>query len=198
MIWAEEIWYAAREQTRQVLPRIQRMLAVADQRVADLEGIVVSIGPGSYTGVRIGVAIAKGLALPHNLSVMGVPTLDVTAYPHRHQPLPVLAVAQAGRKRFLAAQYGWVDEIWTQTMPPEVTTLAQLADCLAAPTLVTGEVTAADAAFLEKESKSQVEVAAVFERVRRPGVLAALGAMKLAAHAPDELDGLVPIYAKSP
>lgn len=197
-LWAEEIWHAARNHTVELMPRLNRMLQKANLKVSQLEGIIVSIGPGSYTGVRIGVAVTKGLALPYNLSVIGVPTLNIAAYPHRDQDLPVVAVAQAGRKRILVAHYGWVDAVWRQTIPPALTTVPQLAQSLTTPVLVTGELDAKAAAYLAKETKGSLKVVSPLYRVRRPGALAELGAIKLANAEPDDLDGLVPMYLNEP
>ncbi len=197
-LWAEEIWHAARNHTVELMPRLNRMLQKAKLKVSELEGIAVSIGPGSYTGVRIGVAVVKGLALPYNLSVIGVPTLDITAYPHREQDLPVVAVAQAGRKRILVAYYGWIDAVWGQAIPPALTTVPQLAQSLTEPVLVTGELDTKAAAYLTKEAKGSLKVVSPLYRVRRPGALAELGVIKLANAEPDDLDGLVPMYLNEP
>lgn len=197
-LWAEEIWHAARNHTVELMPRLNRMLQKANLKVSELEGLAVSIGPGSYTGVRIGVAVAKGLALPYNLSVIGVPTLDIAAYPHRDQDLPVVAVVQAGRKRILVAHYDWIDTVWQQVIPPALTTVPQLAQSLIKPVLVTGELDAKAAAYLAKEAKGSLKVVSPLYRVRRPGALAELGAIKLANAEQDDLDGLVPIYLNEP
>jgi tRNA threonylcarbamoyladenosine biosynthesis protein TsaB len=61
---------------RLLTPAISGMLADAGWRSSDLDAVAVSIGPGSFTGLRIGLALAKGLALAHNLPVAAVPTLE--------------------------------------------------------------------------------------------------------------------------
>ena len=197
-IWAEDIWHAARNHTVELMPRLDRMLKEVGLSMVQLSGISVAIGPGSYTGVRVAVAIAKGLALPHQLPLIGIPTLDITAYPHQDQPYPVIAVAQAGRKRILAARYQSVDGIWTQTHSPELTTMTELAPKITEPVLVTGEINESDAAYLQTQSAMQVKIAPPFARVRRPGVLAELGARQLAVIAPHELLPLEPVYLKEP
>lgn len=194
-VWAEEIWHAARNHTVEVMPRLHRMLQNVSLSVARLDGIVVSIGPGSYTGVRIAVALAKGLALPHNLPVIGVPTLEIVAYPHRNQTLPVIAIAQAGRKRILTASYDWVDGKWVQVQSPALTTVSALVQTITEPILVSGELTASD--VVEFNSGKAV-VATPVDRIRRPAVLAELGMTRLYSGEQDDLDSLVPIYLSSP
>jgi len=54
---------------------VQRLLAKADYKVSDLDGIALSIGPGSYTGLRVGMSYIKGLAFAYDLPVIPVPTL---------------------------------------------------------------------------------------------------------------------------
>jgi len=65
--------------SERVLVAVDRLLADAGWRPSDLEGLAVSIGPGSFTGLRIGVSTAKGLALALRLAVAPVPTLDALA-----------------------------------------------------------------------------------------------------------------------
>jgi tRNA threonylcarbamoyladenosine biosynthesis protein TsaB len=73
---------------RTLLPLIDAALAAAHCELGGLDLIAVSIGPGSFTGLRIGLSVAKGLALATGLRVVGVPTLE--AYAHRAGPRPGL------------------------------------------------------------------------------------------------------------
>jgi tRNA threonylcarbamoyladenosine biosynthesis protein TsaB len=58
---------------------VEEALAAAELKVADLDAIAVSVGPGSYTGLRIGVAAAKGLAQPHGLPLLAYSSLEALA-----------------------------------------------------------------------------------------------------------------------
>ncbi len=70
---------AGRKHTQLLLPTIQSLLAEAGLTVADLDGIAVGVGPGSFTGIRIALATAQGLALPHDLPMLPVSNLAVLA-----------------------------------------------------------------------------------------------------------------------
>ncbi len=68
-----------REHTQKLLPMIEQVLAGAGKSVAQLDGIVCGIGPGSFAGLRIGLGVVKGLALARDLPVAGVSSLAMLA-----------------------------------------------------------------------------------------------------------------------
>lgn len=87
---------------------IAEALRQAGAGYADLDRIVVSVGPGSFTGVRVGVAAARGLALALNVSAVGVCTLEALAAETRSQAgsaRPVLAALDGGRGMVFAAAF---------------------------------------------------------------------------------------------
>jgi tRNA threonylcarbamoyladenosine biosynthesis protein TsaB len=59
-------------------------LADADQSITDIKAIFVTLGPGSFTGIRVALAFCKGIASAINIPLIGVPTLDVLAQPLSH------------------------------------------------------------------------------------------------------------------
>jgi tRNA threonylcarbamoyladenosine biosynthesis protein TsaB len=72
---------------------------------ADLSGVACMGGPGSFTGLRIGFSIAKGLALSLGIPLLPVPTLDCMAYPAAQWPGLVVPVIGAGKTHFFYALY---------------------------------------------------------------------------------------------
>ncbi len=86
---------------------INEALATAGVSFADLGRIAVSVGPGSFTGVRVGVSTARGLALALEVRAVGVTTLEALAAEarDRHGPRNVLAALDGGRGEIQAAVY---------------------------------------------------------------------------------------------
>jgi len=195
-IVAEEAWLSDRNHTVELMSRIGRMLNLADLAVADLSALAVSLGPGSFTGLRIGLAAAKGMALPHKLPVVGIPTLDIVAYPFRASKVPVWAIAQAGRGRILAACYDNVEGQWQVTTAPHITNFDDLAKLINIPSLCTGEINNEAEQILHRGSKARVVSPAT--RVRRAGYLAEIAAARLDAGDQDDPDVLEPIYLSTP
>jgi tRNA threonylcarbamoyladenosine biosynthesis protein TsaB len=88
-----------------LLPLADRLLAELGLSAADLDLVVCSVGPGSFTGIRIGLATAKGIGLATGCPVVGVSTLDALALPWADFPGDVWSVIDARKGRWYAAGY---------------------------------------------------------------------------------------------
>lgn len=95
------------QHSKRILPMIDQLLAAADLRLQQLDGLVFGRGPGSFTGVRIGVGVAQGLAFAADLPVYGVSTLQAMAQAAwRHtQRQRVVAAIDARMAEVYLAQY---------------------------------------------------------------------------------------------
>jgi tRNA threonylcarbamoyladenosine biosynthesis protein TsaB len=86
-----------------LLPWIDRILSDAGLPPAALDLLVCTVGPGSFTGIRIGIATIKGLSVACDLPAVGICTLDVFAWPLRFHAGSVIPVIDARKGRFYAA-----------------------------------------------------------------------------------------------
>ncbi|MBN1699872.1 MAG: tRNA (adenosine(37)-N6)-threonylcarbamoyltransferase complex dimerization subunit type 1 TsaB [Spirochaetales bacterium] len=90
---------------RLLVPWLERLLEQASLEASDLDLVVCSIGPGSFTGLRIGLATAKGLAHGAGCPIIGIPTLDVLASGCEVRSGITVPVIDAKKNRFYAALY---------------------------------------------------------------------------------------------
>ena len=74
--FATEGWTSGHRQSAELLPRLLALLAQHERSLDDAGLLAVGIGPGSFTGLRVAMSIAKGLAAAHDLPIVGVPSLD--------------------------------------------------------------------------------------------------------------------------
>lgn len=88
-----------------LVPSIKDLLDGVGLSIHDLNGIAVSIGPGSFTGLRIGLATSKGLAYSSGVPLVGVPTLDAIAMGVFSEELKVCAMIEAGTDMVYSAIY---------------------------------------------------------------------------------------------
>lgn len=109
-----------------LMPTIARLCDKHGVRPADLAEVYVSIGPGSFTGLRIGIATAKMLAITVGARVVAVPTLDVLVQNAPTASSPVAAALNHKGDTMWSAVYGWHGERWTVVVQPALRTMAQL------------------------------------------------------------------------
>ena len=83
-----------------LLPEIESLLSRAGIDISDLSLVIVAKGPGSFTGLRIGMASAKGIASALSIPVVSVPTLSAIAAAASPYPGPIISVIDAKRRRF--------------------------------------------------------------------------------------------------
>src|SRR5512140_3265452 len=76
---SETIWQTHSHHTIELAPAIQQLMGRCAVQPGYLQALGVALGPGSFTSLRIGLAVAKGMALALHLPVVGVPTLDILA-----------------------------------------------------------------------------------------------------------------------
>ena len=93
--------------SERLMGAVDRLLSDAGWTVQDLEGLAVSVGPGSFTGLRIGLSTVKGLALALAIPVAAVPTLDAMATLLPFAALPVCPVLDARKREVYASLYRW-------------------------------------------------------------------------------------------
>jgi tRNA threonylcarbamoyladenosine biosynthesis protein TsaB len=93
--------------SERLMGAVDRLLSDAGWTVRDLEGLAVSVGPGSFTGLRIGLSTVKGLALALAIPIAAVPTLDAMATLLPFAALPVCPVLDARKREVYASLYRW-------------------------------------------------------------------------------------------
>jgi len=110
----ENTWYSAHYHTAQLAASVDEALQRLDVNTTNVKAIGVAVGPGGFTGLRIGLGFAKGLALSGGAALIGMPSLDAlvaqTGDCFQKQNLKIdgemcIAVLQAGRGRFAAGFY---------------------------------------------------------------------------------------------
>lgn len=192
-VLAEMTWHTDNHHTVELSPALEGLLARAGLTVSDLTALAVTLGPGSYTGLRIGMSFAKGLALaaPSPLPLIGVPTLDVVAEAQPHLAETLIAVAQAGRGRINAGYYQWGGRHWQASGSPSVTTWQALLPAMEAPTQVAGEV---DAKGRQALAGTAAILAPPAMGLRRAGFLAEIALRRLREGAPADAATLAPVY----
>jgi tRNA threonylcarbamoyladenosine biosynthesis protein TsaB len=188
-ILGEETWYSNDNHSVELMPRVARLMVQQHLAPASLTGLAVSLGPGSFTGLRTGLSTAKGLALALKVPLVGIPTLEVTACPHMTQRL------QAGRGRICAAYYVRQRGHWRRQGAYLLTTVEALGEQVDdTPALFCGEIDAREASLIRQHLGEDAIVVTPAATPRRAAYLAEIGWERLVSHDYDNPVTLSPIY----
>lgn len=117
--------------SRTILPMVEQLFANCGVSLAQMDGIAVASGPGSFTGVRIGVATVKGLAFAHNLPCVGVSTLEAMAHGVRGLVGTVHCVMDARAGQVYHAQFAADAQGVQRLCPDRAVTIAALGEEIA-------------------------------------------------------------------
>src|SRR5688572_9461596 len=104
---AECAWASGRHHTAQLLPQLDLLLRHVGAGRDSLRAVAAALGPGSWSGLRVGLSVAKGLALAADLPLIGVSSLEALAYQQQRAGLPIYPLIRLGRDRFASAEFAF-------------------------------------------------------------------------------------------
>ncbi len=188
--------------SQRLLPLIHQLLEAGGFKPRDLQGIAVAKGPGSFTGIRIGMATAKGLAQALEIPLVGVPTLDIIAGQFIHTDYLVCPLLDARRHQVYTAFY--------RNRGPEIQRVSEYM-ALSLESLVEILSTYPEEGFLfpgdalevygpylkEKLGEGFLELPEPY-RLNRGALTAYLGYSMFLAGQEDQLMSLSPLYVRQP
>ena len=192
-VLCESLWTSQDYHTVELAPAITDMLSKCSVKPEQLNALAVAIGPGSFTGLRIGLALAKGMAYVHHIPLIGIPTLDFLAAAQPLRDEPMAAVLRAGRGRLAVGWYKKHKRSWISSQPVTVMDALELSQQIQAPTLVCGELSDDDKRTLGRRRKNVI-LASPAHSVRRPSFLAELSWRRYQAGDVADPATLAPIY----
>ena len=178
-----------RGHAERLMGMIDAAMAEAGLAFTDLDRVAVTVGPGSFTGLRVGIAATRGLALVSGSPTVGIGTLAVHAETARHEigEAPVLAVLAAGRGEIYGQSFA---ADGTPDGPPEAAPAETFARRIAANTLIAGSGAAALAEILGDEARARTV------HTRSAPDIASL--CRLGAAAPAAREAPRPLYLRPP
>lgn len=189
---AECAWLSGRRHTVELAPAILELLARCGKTMDDVGALGVALGPGSFTSLRVGLALAKGLAFSRRIPLIGIPTLDILAHAQPVSRGLLFCAIQAGRGRFALGVYKGSRKGWqAQGRARVVTFQALMEEAQQSPSQVCGE-------FLSEEVREmtdrRIRLVPPWQSVRRPAVLAELAWTRWQAKEADDEASLAPLY----
>jgi len=192
-VLSEVAWISQNHHTIELGPAVADTINRAGIQNSDLSAVGVAVGPGSFTGLRIGLAFAKGIAFSRRIPIIGIPTLDALAAAQPVNDRQLAAVLEAGRNRLAVGWYIADGHKWKSTGKLENITVDLFIEKIQSPVNVCGEL----GGFLREklsEKGENVIIATPAISFRRPAFVAELAWRRWKKGDVDDPAMLKPMY----
>ena len=198
-VLAEEPLHERANHTETLLPLISRVLAQAGVTLLEIAGIGVSIGPGSFTGLRIALGTVKGFAYALGQKVVGVPTLAAFARTVSEEEGLVCPLLDARKGEIYAALFRRDhDGQLVRLLPDHVLLPQQFLGQITEPCLFVGDGATAYRALIQHTCGALAEILPFSTHHPRGAIIARMAWERLQAGGADDLQSLVPVYVRAP
>ena len=189
-ILAELAWRSERNHSVELVPALRRVMEHAVVSVEDLTAVFAALGPGGFSALRVGLSVAKSLAMARGIPLVGINTLDIEAAPFLGLAGPLSAVIGAGRSKVYLGRY-----VSPSSQEPDyrVVERERLEETLDDGTILCGE----EAGAVRDLISARVSVIETPPPTRTASSLAKLAYDRLRVGSTDDPDMLQPIYMHS-
>lgn len=182
--------------TEWLLRSAEELLDKAGIARSDLDGIGVVRGPGSFTGLRVGLATAKGLALAAGCPLIGISALQALAMQLPFATLPVCVMVDARKQEVYAALFNWEAGHPAPVGPERVVKPELLLDEMAGEILFIGNGALVYRSLIVRRLAGRAHFAPAFLNLSRAGAAAALALHEWRAGRACGADELMPVYLR--
>ncbi len=197
-VLAEITWFAGQNHSRSLLIQIKNLLALPGQSLDELTAVAVSLGPGSFNALRVGITTAKAIALARQLPIVGIETLRSTAYQYRMTFRPTRPLFKAGLREVATGLYQASEQLFATLEEPRLATLDDALNASPPDTLFCGELRPEWREAITDRFGKDCVVPRPAEGLRRAGYLAELAWYQLQSGLVDDVATLQPRYLRRP
>jgi tRNA threonylcarbamoyladenosine biosynthesis protein TsaB len=184
--------------SERLMSTVDQVLRATGLTIGDMDGFAVAIGPGSFTGLRIGLSTVKGLALVTGKPIAAVPTLEALAWNLPYADAPVCPMLDARKNEVYAAVYEFRRTGLAQLMPETALPIKGLSDVLTGDVIFSGEASRLYRSELEKQFRGRARFAPLAALLPSAAAVAELGLSMLATGRQAAPDSLTPLYVRRP
>ncbi|MDY6905650.1 MAG: tRNA (adenosine(37)-N6)-threonylcarbamoyltransferase complex dimerization subunit type 1 TsaB [Thermodesulfobacteriota bacterium] len=184
--------------SRRLMPMIDNALQTTGLTVHHIDGFAVTKGPGSFTGLRIGISTVQGLAAAMQKPVVGISALDALAWPFYSSAMPVCVLMDARKGEVYTCRYRPDGKTLKKTdteeaMPPD----AALKD-IHEPSVLVGSGAVAYKEVIKKQVGANAVFAPPFQNMIDPAIIGHQGLAQLIIGQIDAPDTIAPTYLRQP
>jgi tRNA threonylcarbamoyladenosine biosynthesis protein TsaB len=186
--------------SERLMTGVNHILKQSSLKISDIDYLALSIGPGSFTGLRIGLSTVKGLAYATGKPVVTVPTLEALALNFSYCKYPVCTMLDARKNEVYAALFQWDGDGFKRILHESALPVSKLSETIMQyiddKVVLTGEGTLLYKEMITESLGERAIIASPEQMVPSPAHVATLGIRKALSGEFSEIQSLVPFYIR--
>ena len=182
--------------SERIMTEVHHILATSGLRIEDIDVFAVAIGPGSFTGLRVGLSTVKGLVYATGKRLVAVPTLEALAWNVPFSAYTVCPLLDARRKEVYAGVFKWIGGGFTRVVHEQAVKLDHLLSMIKEPAVFLGEGAAIYRDSIERAIGDKAIFAHPQNAVPSPSNVAYLGMRRAARGEFSDPVSLIPLYLR--
>jgi tRNA threonylcarbamoyladenosine biosynthesis protein TsaB len=191
-------WHSRQNHTRELIPAIDSILEREEISFENVTGIAVAIGPGSFSALRVGLSVAKGLAWSNNIPLVTATTFEAEAFTYNISEIPVCAILDAGRDQLAWATFNNKDDYAKNLEDGEICDSEKLFDVINNHVLLCGEGLERHEESLSSMAPPSIKLATPYIPSHRISALAALCHARFKSKMLKDPSAVQPLYLRKP
>jgi tRNA threonylcarbamoyladenosine biosynthesis protein TsaB len=195
-VFVEEQFPHGLKHAAEIVPMIDRLCRSRNWSPKEIEQLYVSVGPGSFTGLRIGITLAKTLALATGVKLVAVPSVRVLAQNAPAEADHLIIVLDAKRDQIFTARFEREGAEWREREPAHLDSLTAMIERSPKPIYLLGEGIPYHEKFVPRDDGVLITPAELWRA--RAGAVAKIGAEMAAGGEFADPDRLTPLYIRKP
>ena len=181
------------------MPSIHSFLTISKVDIQDLEAIMVAIGPGSFTGLRVGLATSKGIAQGLGIPIIGVPTMEAMANQLPFSTYPICPMIDSRKEEVFTALFRWKDNHTLVKIKEDISLkISDLTSIVNDATIFIGNNFRHQGEMIKKIFGHKALLAPPHLWTLRASAIGSLGMKRYLENDFDDLQDLVPAYLRPP
>ena len=198
-LWSEFTVRPVEKNFSRLMVGFDHVLSPLDIDLQALKAVIVVQGPGSYTGLRVGMAMAKAICQGLHIPIVGVSSLDAMAHQLPHVSIPICAILESRKGEVFAAVYKWkMPEGLVPLTGEKTVRIVELSDLIEGPTLIIGSDYPSQAPHISREIGREAILAPPSLWCLRASSAGMLGLKRHGNGQEDNLRDLTPSYLRPP
>jgi len=182
--------------SRKLARFIDETMQTTNRRLQELSAVFLAAGPGSFTGLRIGYAIAKGIAHPLNISLIEIPSLDILAYQVNTSEGQIMPLIDAHRGEIFCAFYENSTARFKRLTDYRLIPISELPGLIKKPTVIVGKNASQLLSDIQTQLPDFITILSDWQAVPGIQTLVTLGCKKFLSGDFSDLESCEPMYMR--